>query len=349
MIPEWAPNIHPLLVHFPIALISISVLINFGFLVFHNSKWLKATTTLLYVITAISSIITYFTGRQAADSVSVPITANLVLSNHSDWALWTICYFGGIAAIWIIILWRKIKLKRFISIPLFLLGLGALGMVFQTADRGGKLVYLYGVGVQPIEDEQLKLSLESKDEGIIYYDNGSWQWVPHNSTIKVLANQFTYVEGSASDLNPERVLDSTYSEVLALYPQGTTLMVFNDSVLDVQMDAIIRLDEFSGKFALVHHVQDKLNYDFIVLEKGIMKLGRMSNGSENILDEKPVKIEGWLKFRAIGAGKHFKGHLNGSLITHGHIKALSPGQAGIIIKGSGKVLIKNIQITILQP
>ena len=345
MIPEWAPNIHPLVVHFPIALISIAVLFNLGFLIFHHKQWLKTTTTLLYGITAISSIITYLTGRQAADSVSVPPSASPVLSTHSDWALWTVWYFGVIAAIWIVILWREIELKRFISIPLFLLGLGAFAMVFQTADRGGRLVYLYGVGVQINEDEQLELSLEPKDEDIIYSENGSWQWVPQKDADKVLANQFNWLAGNVSDLNPEMVLDPTYSEVLALYPKGTqVLLVAGDSVADIQMDVTLGLDEFSGKFALVHHVQDKLTYDFIVIENGTMKLGRISNGAEDILQEKPVKIKGWQNLRAIGAGRHFKGYLNDSLITHGHINELPAGQAGIIINGAGTILLKNIQI-----
>ena len=84
LVPEWAPNIHPMFVHFPLALLFTAVLIDFFALLARPWKWLRTVAATLYTVGAISAIVTYFTGQQAADLVSPPPEAQPILTEHAD-------------------------------------------------------------------------------------------------------------------------------------------------------------------------------------------------------------------------------------------------------------------------
>ena len=49
LVPDWAPNIHPLLVHFPIALLSTAAAADVVGWAFQRNKPLRQFATLLYV------------------------------------------------------------------------------------------------------------------------------------------------------------------------------------------------------------------------------------------------------------------------------------------------------------
>ncbi len=149
LLPDWAPNIHPMLVHFPIALLITAVLLDFLYLIW-KKDWLHNSVMTLFILAALASLITYLSGRQAVDSVSVPMNAELTASYHSDWALYTLLYFSIYTSIRAFLFWKKLN-KRFIAILLFLTGLAGCALLAKTADLGGKLVYKYGVGTKKIK------------------------------------------------------------------------------------------------------------------------------------------------------------------------------------------------------
>ena len=60
--PDWAPNIHPLVVHFPIALLIAAVVVDLISLLMHQRKGLRDAATWLYCAGAAVAIIAYFTG-----------------------------------------------------------------------------------------------------------------------------------------------------------------------------------------------------------------------------------------------------------------------------------------------
>lgn len=68
LIPE-CPNIHPILVHFPIAIILLAVLMDLLDFFLPNQWWEELKTTILYGIGAVSAIAAYYTGSLAADNV----------------------------------------------------------------------------------------------------------------------------------------------------------------------------------------------------------------------------------------------------------------------------------------
>ena len=74
LLPDWAPNIHPMLVHFPIAMLVIAVFLDFFYLIW-KKDWLRNSVMTLFIFAVLASLVTYLSGRQAVDSVSVPLNA----------------------------------------------------------------------------------------------------------------------------------------------------------------------------------------------------------------------------------------------------------------------------------
>ena len=123
LIPEWAPNIHPILVHFPIAIILLAVLMDLLNFFLPDKWWDDLKSTILYGIGAVSGIAAYYTGTLAADSVFLPSGAQSVLNDHSDWALWTVWFFGIYAILRILLHWYQKMDQQAIRIGLFVLAL----------------------------------------------------------------------------------------------------------------------------------------------------------------------------------------------------------------------------------
>ena len=149
-LPEWAPNLHPMLVHFPIVLFIVPVLLDFAYLLW-KKEWLRSSALALFTFAALASIGTYLSGKQAVDSVSVPLNAELTASYHADWAMYTLLYFCTYSAIRAFLFWKKFDSKRFVTIVLLLAGLAGCALLAKTADLGGKLVYKYGVGIEKVK------------------------------------------------------------------------------------------------------------------------------------------------------------------------------------------------------
>ncbi|WP_412754958.1 DUF2231 domain-containing protein, partial [Legionella donaldsonii] len=85
--------VHPMLVHFPIAILIVAVFLDFLYQVWRKD-WLRNSVMILFVFSVVAGVVTYFSGRQAIDSVSVPMNAELTASYHADWALYTLLYFS---------------------------------------------------------------------------------------------------------------------------------------------------------------------------------------------------------------------------------------------------------------
>lgn len=147
LLPDWAPNIHPMLIHFPIVLWLIAVLADLVSL-FLPKIWLRNMTITLYVMGALGAFAAYLSGGQAMDMVSVPMQGEVTGGKHSDWGHYTFYFFSAYAVIRLFIFWKQWDRKKWLAIVLFILGVVGMGMVAQTADLGGKLVYKYGVGVK---------------------------------------------------------------------------------------------------------------------------------------------------------------------------------------------------------
>ncbi len=150
LIPAWAPNAHPLLVHFPIALLITSVALDVTAYALSGKGrlLLRHVSAVLCVIGALAALATYMTGRDASQTVLIPGMAQGLVKDHWEWAFWTLCWFGGLAAVQVVLFMtgRTIDGKT-TSAALVLAGVVGLALLFKTGDLGGRLVYEQGVGV----------------------------------------------------------------------------------------------------------------------------------------------------------------------------------------------------------
>ena len=147
LLPSWAPNFHPLVIHFPIVLVMTAAVVDLVDVAFERSAWLKAATTTLYVTGALSLIVAYVTGLQAASTVLVPGMAYPVITAHRQWALVTMAYCIVLATLRLVVLRGENGRSRRRRVALLAIGMVSVVLIQQTAERGARLVYEYGTGI----------------------------------------------------------------------------------------------------------------------------------------------------------------------------------------------------------
>ncbi len=139
------PNIHPLIVHFPIALFTTFLLLEILSMIRRNERLYYAASWTLYmgIIFAVTAI---FLGMQAALSVPHGGSIHSIIDQHQSYATTA----TGIAAV--LALWRIVAGERLITLAParwvhLLLAMVMVLMIFLTADLGGLMVFKFGVGV----------------------------------------------------------------------------------------------------------------------------------------------------------------------------------------------------------
>jgi uncharacterized membrane protein len=147
VIPDWAPNAHPLIVHFPLALLCAAVAVDLAAWVFRRHQPLRRTATVLYVLGTAGAVAAYFTGRAASETVWLPGMAHALVAQHWDWALRTVWFFAALAIARVAFLRPSRGVPSHVTLAAFVLaGFVGLGLLIETGDRGGRLVYQHGVG-----------------------------------------------------------------------------------------------------------------------------------------------------------------------------------------------------------
>ncbi|MEE8131337.1 MAG: DUF2231 domain-containing protein [Vicinamibacterales bacterium] len=348
--PDWAPNIHPIVVHFPIALLSAAVAVDLLGLFMRKSAPIRDTATWLYCAGAGVAILAYFTGSNGADAMLLPAQVNPLVTEHSDWAFRTTWFFAFFASARLAVSYI-LPPKPIVLAGAFVVAVGGFFMLVQTAEHGAMLVFQHGLGVQAITTDEPLAELagaadpDQIDPGIIDLANGSWVWRPTQDADTVLADQFTWLENSDSHVAPAMVQDADRGSVLGLHPHGMpVLFIAGGHVGVMQADVQVNIDAFDGTLQLVYHVQDARTFDFLSVEHDAVKLGRTDGGVTTVFEEKPLKDTGWLALRVFGGNGHFRGYVNGELMTHGHADDLAAGPFGLRIDGTGTVLIERILV-----
>lgn len=136
-------NIHPLLVHFPIALLPMAMLLDFISVIFKKQNlaeaaWIVQLTGFFFLVTAVVS------GLSAKGSGIISAGAQAQFELHEQMAFITAALFAAIC------LWRagakgKIPGRN----PFFYLSTMAVGVciLIFTAWAGAELVYVFGTGI----------------------------------------------------------------------------------------------------------------------------------------------------------------------------------------------------------
>ncbi|MBI4887301.1 MAG: hypothetical protein HY824_09420 [Acidobacteria bacterium] len=146
LLPAWAPNVHPLLVHFPIAWWIGAVLADLIALALPRAAWAETTASVLYPAGALSAVAAYLAGRQAAATVHLPGMAHAMVLDHWNWALGTTIGFALVALLRVWVRLARPHAPRRVRVALMIAALAALVGLKETGDRGARLVFEQGVG-----------------------------------------------------------------------------------------------------------------------------------------------------------------------------------------------------------
>lgn len=343
-LPEWAPNLHPLIVHFPIAILILAVVFDFMSLILKNQKWLSKTTLTLFVIGALGALFAFYTGHEAASHLQIPKNMMATLEAHEEWAEYTVWYFTLFAIFRLILSWFNKNRISPTSVIAFLLGFVGLFLLYKTGQNGGKLVYKYNLGTEAYRKEistPIKLPKVSETE-VVLFDNGGWSWQPGDHASQVLKNDFTFLKGKLSNLNISKVVDGK-DTVMALNPKRTnTMFVFNRPLKNEEITFQYKVKSFDGNIALVEYVKNKKNYEYLKITKDRLELGRILRGQNIVHDINNVHESGWTTIRLRTVGTNIECYFNKKRLFKLHLGVLPPGNIGLQIVGTGTVLIKHI-------
>ncbi len=356
LVPDWAPNIHPMIVHFPIVLLILAVLFDFAGVLLTKFEWIKKSALLLYLLGTIAAAVAFITGNAASDSINIPANAFSAVNEHADWAETTLWFFVVYTIVRLLIGIFFKSLKKVIVLPVVLIGLVGIYFLYQTGDHGAKLVFGYGLGTGNIiksEKEKTtaldKISLPSIDSTFSFADNGSWRLTAGKGILKTLSEKFKWVEGSLQELNPMyEPSESILMFHLDKENPVTAGFVYDNKIKSVQAALKINIDDFNGELELVHNFVDKNNYDFLGLKKNEIYLARKSNGEVKIFEKnnlpKTNQADDWLDIKVVSEGTHFRGYINDKLYVHGHGNAPASGSVGMKFSGTGIISIKMINV-----
>ncbi len=341
LIPDWAPNLHPMIVHFPIALISLAVLLDLGRLFLKKQTWLRPSALALYTFGTLGTLAAYFSGREAADSVDIPSLAFTAVSEHADWGLYTLIFLSLYMVIRLFLIKKPFGTSNAGSLLFFILGAVGFFFVFQTAERGGRLVFEFGMGVS-----SAALAPEADiPSGFQSGVNGSWSWQASENAARDFLKNYTFPGGESEGLEfttEEKTL------VISAEKEIPVFMLAAGPISDIELIAEVNLDEFNGRFLLVHHFTGRAKYDFFAVDGSSARLGRVEEGELTFMDETDATLRGWTSLKAVGSKGHFRRYVGDKLVSHGHGNELPAGRAGLFFMGSGKIRLRSVQARALS-
>lgn len=157
-------NIHPLFVHFPIALTYVAGLLVIFHLVTKRDDYLKMASFMIY-LSAVSAAVTILTGYMAADSLGHDSPGHDFVHIHREFMQ---VYTGLIISLAVLQYLVNAKLRPWLAaswVKGVRLALLATTLVVLTlgADRGGYLVFKHGMGVNMLQNSDM--DTDSNDEG----------------------------------------------------------------------------------------------------------------------------------------------------------------------------------------
>ncbi|MCJ7449295.1 MAG: DUF2231 domain-containing protein [Bacteroidales bacterium] len=134
-------DFHPMIVHFPIALIMVGFLADVVFLFFRSEKCLSKTGFYLMVLGTLAAIAAWVTGQLFTNAPAQGEVVN-IFERHETGALITmiLMIIGATIRIYLVIRKKEDTSLKWIVFILYLLAFGA---VSYTGFMGGTMVYKY--------------------------------------------------------------------------------------------------------------------------------------------------------------------------------------------------------------
>ena len=350
MLPDWAPNAHPLIVHFPIALLFVAALVDAIALgVRRRHPWVRTSAVGLYALGALGTAVAFLTGREASDEVALPAQALTTLNAHADWALYLVWFACLYAALRVAVLFWEREYRLAVHLPLALLGLAGLFLVQQTAERGGQMVYQYGVAVAAVsaappddartsgvDDHSAMGGMDARPSPLAVDAAGAWTWTTGDGPLPAS----TTVHSGAP----------AQGDSFPLIAGRPTLVSLGSPVGDLEAGATLDLSGFTGTAMLVHHFRDAQTFDFLAIDKpasgeATVRQGRVAGGDETTFDSGKALLSSPVELKTYAVGTHFRGYVGGEQVTHGHGDAAPPGRVGLRLDGTGSARVLALSAT----
>ncbi|MEX0721559.1 MAG: DUF2231 domain-containing protein [Balneolaceae bacterium] len=350
-IPEWAPSIHPMIVHFPIAILLLAVIMDVASLFLPKSWWDEKKNLILYAFASVSSVGAFLSGNDAAEKVFVEADAQRLLTNHADWAEYTVWFLAIYTLLRIgAFVWKKAEIKS-IQVGFTILAFAGVFLVYKTAELGAEMVFGHGVGVQQTESSISEPTAnDEKAESKLFETEEGWRWEIGENPNAEFQENFHWLKGSAesNNLQPEQLSENNQ----AISFSGDDLNGFftsHENYQNVQVDYYLDISAFEGEIILANHVKDQNNYDFVSIQSdGTLKQGRISEGAAEIFEEGSADFSEPVFIRVVIDKTHFWGYVDKNAIVHGHSSAPGAGSVGMAFKGSGKIILDKIEMTTLE-
>ena len=164
-------HLHPMIVHFPIALIIVGFAAEIAGLLVKKDFFTTVATWML-IFGTLGTIAAYLTGNLAGDGIAETGMLEQAIEQHEDAALLTLWVLIGASVVRLAMIFLKQQTHalRFAGTALFLVGVLA---VARTGYYGGNLVYKHAAGVQinlgfdfsqPLDNNNFQLGNGSADE-----------------------------------------------------------------------------------------------------------------------------------------------------------------------------------------
>jgi len=354
------PNLHPALVHFPIALLPVALLLD-AFLLFQPSQrdWLDRAASVLYAASALGAGAAYWTGRQVADGLpALALHIQLHVNEHSDSARAALWLLGFLAAFRVAAAVRDSRGRRkVLRVSLLVLAIGAVGLVYRTADLGGGLVFEHGIGVAERDDHgrgqastSAVVAAEKAGAGVrsrmVQGDDGSLTWKPLPGDRQALGAVLL----PAPETNDEAVSWLEPGEGaagLGLAVDGEALLLLPGAFGDVQVEAELDLEGFEGEVGLAHHVLSGSRASLLTVSfpESEFVLSTRDGDQTRRLDRAVRAVpEGLFQLMVTAAGRHYYGFLGGERVVHGHEPPPGKGGCGLFLRGTGTVRVLSLTV-----
>lgn len=164
-------NMHPLWVHFPIALLSLFLLVDFVAVVSRKVEWRTFASGLLFLGTLFAGL-TMIAGLLAAHSVPHGGDVHEIMENHEHLGISVFLLSLALSG------WRWLSKSRIegpANVLFLILSTVLVVLLLFTADLGGYMVYKFGVAVEAADtsNEAAALKHLHGDEDIDHEHHGT--------------------------------------------------------------------------------------------------------------------------------------------------------------------------------
>jgi len=140
-------DLHPILVHIPIAAIPATVLFGLWFLLNRQRRGLQWAFRACLVAAALFAVAAVLTGHRAEGHAEAVVPA-ILLEQHEEYATIAMWLILGATVVELATVVPKLKPRAFpLSALAFVIALASLVTVALAGHRGAEMVYKYGAGI----------------------------------------------------------------------------------------------------------------------------------------------------------------------------------------------------------